>query len=482
MVASPEMRPNIVLVVMDTARADAFEPYGAATGSTPTVAQMAASGSVSTATYSTANWTVPGHVSMLSGLLPRSAGVAQVPGGEPAACKQVIRSLESRWLPEVLRRAGYATGGVSANLWIADYAGFDTGFDRFRSIRTTRHQHLHDTRLRGRLRWALEGARARADDGVAQAHEVLRQWVEEGPTQPFFWFVNLVECHSPYLPAKPYNDLFVLDRIRAADEAQRYLNMATIWRTCLGGEPLPVATLERMRHLYRRSVLTMDDWLGRFLELLDAHGLIEDTVVVVTSDHGENLGEGGLIGHAFSLDNRLLEVPLVSSRPELPATGITSLADLPAALAELAGITDHPWQARTVPAGVAVAQMDGLAASDDPRAAGAVRDWGLGAEALRLMSTTATAAVRGPLKLVRAGGTETLFRLDSDPLEGRPLAVDGTVEAELGADLATLRAALDASDREAEEVLVGVSAPDPGAHTMPGREEIESQMRLLGYL
>ena len=147
--------------------------------------------------------------------------------------------------------------------------------------------------------------------------------------------MNLVECHSPYLPPWPYNDLGPIARLRAAEEARRHLTLSGIWKACAGNFDVAPGALERMRHLYARSVRLMDDWLRDLLADLDRRGILDRTLVIVTSDHGENFGEGGLMGHAFSLDQRLLHVPLVIAGPGAPADdpGIVSLAALPRMIA-----------------------------------------------------------------------------------------------------------------------------------------------------
>ncbi len=216
---------------------------------------------------------------------------------------------------------------------MSEAAGFATGFDVFEEVETGRRQaELEREDLRGRLAWARDGLRADADDGAGAAEAVLERWLAESREKPFFWFVNLVEAHSPYLPPKPYDDLGPLERMRAADEARRYLNLSAIWRACLTGAVPPADALDRMRHLYARSVRLADDWVGRFLTRLADAGLADDTLVLVTSDHGENFGEEGLMAHAFSLDDRLVNVPFVSSH-DLSAPGPLSLADVPALLA-----------------------------------------------------------------------------------------------------------------------------------------------------
>src|SRR5205809_489621 len=105
------MRPNVLLVVLDAARRDSLEPYGAPAGASPAVAQLAASGVALPEVYATGCWTAPSHVSILTGMMPRAAGLARVPA--PSAGKAGLEPFRDRMLAEVLRRAGYATGGAS---------------------------------------------------------------------------------------------------------------------------------------------------------------------------------------------------------------------------------------------------------------------------------------------------------------------------------------------------------------------------------
>jgi arylsulfatase A-like enzyme len=294
--------------------------------------------------------------------------------------------------------------------------------------------------------------------------------IEETPRRPFFWFVNLVECHSPYLPPRPYDDLPLAQRVRAGAEARRHLTLDAIWRACAGGFDIPDDAIARMRHLYARSVRYMDDWLGRVLERLDGARLLDDTLVLVTSDHGENLGEGGLISHAFSLDERLIRVPLVAAGP-VPVPEIASLVDLPRLVAEAAGLQGHPWAAAELEPGVRVAQFDPLTGRDDPRAKDVVERWGLGEDALERITSPITCATDGRRKLVRFGEGELLYDLDDDPLEARPRTANGAAPPEL-------RAALE----HPALWRAPAAQPAPAEPGGPEADDIERRMRLLGYM
>ena len=470
------MRPNVLLIVLDTARADVFEPYGAAAGSTPTVAQLAARGAALPA-YSTANWTVPSHASMFTGLMPRDLGLTQVAGGDRSRCRAPMADNADRNIVKALADAGWATRGVSANPWISTDSGFGVGFEELLSVVAPRRRSMHDASMKGRIRWALDGVLARADHGARQIEEVLARWIADVDGQrPFFWFVNLLECHSPYLPPRPYNDLPPWRRAQVAGEARHYLTLDSVFRICSGNMSVPAPALARMGHLYRQAITLMDDWLARVLSALDAKGLLDDTQVIVTSDHGENLGESGLIGHAFSLDNRLLRIPFVTGGPlDLAASGPLSLAGVPQRLAEALDIDDHPWQEGSD--GLIVAQHDGVAAPDSPEMRDAADRWALSPESVHRLARSLTAATDTRWKLVvEHDGGEVVYDLGSDPLEQRPLPAD----AAPADTLARLRKAV-------ESALTGVAPAPTHAPTGPPAEQtdveaLEEQMRLLGYL
>jgi arylsulfatase A-like enzyme len=467
--------PNVLLVIFDAGRRDAFEPYGAPADSTPTVAQLARRGTALPEVYATGCWTAPSHASMFTGLLPRAAGVSRVPS--PGAAKAALAAHSERMLPAVLRRAGYTTGAVTANLWCSPASGFDTGFDHFEEVDPGRHARIDKGGRRHRLEWALEGVRGKVDHGARVAGAGLDRWVGTTGDKPFFAFVNLMEAHSPYLPPLPYGGYNLLRRLRVAEEARRFYTLAGICRACAGLVEVPPAALERAAHLYRAGIRYMDDWLGARLERLDELGLLDDTVVIVAADHGENLGENGFIAHALSLDNRLLRVPFVVAGPDEGAPEINSLADLPRYIAGRAGIEEHPWTDGP-PAGYGVAQFDPPGTDGDPETIRGFERMGVGAN-MEPFRTPLTAAVAGDLKLLRRGDREELYDLAADPLEQRPLS-PGDAGPEHEAAVAGLRAAL---EHPAVATVAGQSsaAPPPEASEQE-MQDLEERMRLLGYM
>src|SRR4051794_22080167 len=395
------MRPNILWIVLDTARADALEPYGAVAGASPVVHDLARRGAAVEGVHSTASWTLPAHVSMFAGGLPRQLGLADQAGMSALNAKPLVTRLRERLIAEVLRKAGYRTAGVSTNAWVSETSGFATGFERFVDVADHRQAKMASESRRDRLARGREVLRARVDDGAAAAGRLLRDWSAELASEPFFWFVNLVECHSPYLPPKPHAELGPLGRLRAGEDARRYLTQGAVWEACVKLQPPPADALERMRAGYRGAIRYMDDWLGDVLEALDGAGRLDDTLVIVSSDHGENFGEGGLLAHGFSLDERLIRVPFIVAGPGAEALhGVRSVAELPALLAQIAGVARSPYAGDDLPP-LPVAQFDSPAFElDHHLTQWTIDHWSLDEAAALRLTAPLTATSDGRHKLV----------------------------------------------------------------------------------
>jgi arylsulfatase A-like enzyme len=314
---------------------------------------------------------------------------------------------------------------------------------------------------------------------MGRAEEIVRGWISDASTQPFFWFVNLMECHSPYLPPRPYNDLPFRERFRSGGDVRRFLSYASVARYCMREMEIPVAALDRMRRLYARAVRAMDAWVGRIAEELDRRRMLDDTLLIITSDHGENLGEGHLIGHVMSLDDRLLRVPFVMAGPGATARSsrLTSLADVPRLVAEAAALGAHPWDVSKDEDGVVIAQTEGFRAITRQAVEGLVRAWHLSEVAAERMCMRQTCAFDGRFKLVHDDHGERLFDLEADPAESRDvLGEEPANAARLRVALAQVERATPAPERGEE------SRRAPGAAVGNENEDLERRLKLLGYL
>jgi arylsulfatase A-like enzyme len=473
-------RPNILLVVLDALRRDAIEPHGAPPGSTPAIAQLARRGSAHPHAYATSSWTLPSHASMFTGLLPRRLGLGQPPDGSPEGARLVLEQAAERLLPRALQAAGYDTLGFSANLWASGHAGLDIGFGQFLYAvpdRGGRIEAMLGDGRRAQLAWALEALRSSSDNGAAELGRALRTAIERWAGRPTFWFVNVCECHSPCMPPRPWNDLSPASRVRAALAARRDYSFEALCLYAAGHREIPDDAMAQARHLYGRAAAYMDSWLADALEALDRRGILDETLVIVTADHGENFGEHGLLAHGFAVNETLVNVPLVIAGPGAPGpAGTFSLAELPRLLAGAAALDDHPWQEDELPSGLAVSQYDALGPPDHPRVRSFAERWGLDDAAVGRLTADFTSVTDGKRKLVVRNHDEPLlYDLERDPAEGEPL------DPHLAGDsFADLRAALEHPALAVQEPSVPAR---PGAERSARElEALERQMKLLGYM
>jgi arylsulfatase A-like enzyme len=228
-----------------------------------------------------------------------------------------------------------------------------------------------------------------------------------------------------------------------------------------------------MRHLYARSISYMDAWLGRVLKTLARRGILEDTLVIITADHGESFGEDGLIAHGFGLTEPLIHVPLIMAGPGAAATDRAfSLAELPGLIARAAGVSDHAVARREHPPGIAVAQYDAIGPPDHPRIIEFAQRWELDSAAVARLTTSFSVATDGARKLVQTADGEHRYDLIADPAAARPL------EQSTYDSFSDLRSALERCDTAVPEL----ATRPPAAISEAERLELERQMKLLGYM
>ena len=289
-IQNPPHVTSIVLVVLDTVRADHCSACGYGKPTTPRLERLAAQGLLFDHARSVAPWTLPSHASLFTGRLPHQHGC----------------NWEHRWLAdsqetiaETLADAGFETFGVSTNPNVSSLYHLDQGFTRF----------LETWRLR-----QDEERRGLSDSSIANAE--IRAWLSQRDArEPFFLFVNYNDAHLPYAPPPP-NDRLFGDAGDSTDAARPFAARGDLLQVTLAGEAtVRPEDMAGLAALYDGDVRTADERLGELVDMLDEFELAEDTVLIVTSDHGEHLGEGGRVDHQLSLDEALLRVPLVVRFP-----------------------------------------------------------------------------------------------------------------------------------------------------------------------
>jgi arylsulfatase A-like enzyme len=319
--------PNIVFIVLDTARADRMSYNGYPRLTTPYIDAFARDAVTYSNAHSVAPWTLPSHMSMFTGLLPGQHGATWRAFATPDNMtlgellnKTFSLAEPARFLPTRLRQLGYHTVGFSSNAWVSRRTGFDQGFDAFYEMwqddsRVNKGYDWLPPRVRhALLSWIPPDVSSASELDRGDGGQVLRKLREHvaanGPLrQPFFLFFNFIDPHYPYSPPPSWRYAYSDDReLGEAIALFRFdeMDMQT------GLRPVDVT---RFRPFYDAEINYVDCVVGRLLTWLREQGVYDDALVVVTSDHGEHLGEGGHFSHQFSVEEELLRVPLVIKYP-----------------------------------------------------------------------------------------------------------------------------------------------------------------------
>jgi arylsulfatase A-like enzyme len=272
--------PHVLLVTLDTTRADHLSLYGHDRPTSPNLDELARESVVYERAYSTSSWTLPAHASLFTGRYPTSHGARHDAGGRLVLASAIERAPTSvraramdageQTLAELLAARGYRTGAVVAGPWLIGTFGLAKGF----------------------AHWDDDGIRSAAGRRATAVTDRAIAWLEAGDARPDFLFLNYFDPHAPYLPPPSHARAFLPP----------------------GVTPDPRSRVQADA-LYDAEILYMDHELGRLLRHLRESGRLDETLVVVTADHGELLGEHGTFGHGRFLWEPLTRVPLVVRPP-----------------------------------------------------------------------------------------------------------------------------------------------------------------------
>lgn len=467
------MPANLLLMVFDTAREDALRPETA-----PAIGDLAGRGRWYRHAVAPAPWTLPSHGSILTGRRPSEHGItgaSVMQAGGPRSTRPIIEGLADGWLPEHLRRAGYATFGCSANPWIGPALGFNHGFEAFHE--SWRHAKLpklgsplevrtgNDSSLGRYAKAARVHARriaGRGDGGAEFSLAALERFLDGNANRrPFFAFLNLMEPHAPYVPPASFG-AGGRRRLEGLSAVRRWTADRMILFS-LGRDEISAADLALLREMYEGELRYCDRVLARTLDALEARGVLDETVIAVTSDHGESLGEHHKLSHVLSMHEPLLHVPLVVAGPGVPpgsedaVTGLLSLAPM------FAGLAADRW----APAAPESAVAEYESASNQVSAGQRIEErfGGLSEEQRAMVRSRWVAAYEDRFKyLASSEGDEALYDLAADPTETHDVRAENSA---VTARLAARRGSWAGAEETPAEAL---------------DEEIVSHLQGLGYL
>jgi arylsulfatase A-like enzyme len=477
-------RPNVLWIVWDTVRADHLGLYGYERETTPNLERWAAGARVFEDCLSTAGYTLPSHGSMFTGLLP----------SEHCAHNDHPR-LDDRYptIAELLRSVGYRTYMYSANPHISSAGNLAQGFDRAdhpwsphfrerakRIVRDKLSDEDTSSELGATFRRAAPGSDRMSIWNIKAtgelAEEAILAWLDsEDARRPFFVFANYMEAHRPLIPPRRYRE-----RMLSPEQVERSYRVnrswMPTWEYTFGLRDYDDEEIELTRATYDAALAELDELFGHLIETLQERGHLDDTVVILTSDHGEHLGEQHMLDHQHSVYQPLLRVPLIVHYPPRFAPGreATPVAnfDVFPTLLELIGI-DPPIGLRSRATSLLSPSSERPRYAEDPAAArvsiATVKlshpDWDPAPWQRRLRTL-----VEDDHKLIwGSDGRRELFDLSADPLERDDLI-------ERRDDLAsTLQQSLDAYHGSLELCEPGEAPPD----LTP--QQIE-RLKALGYI
>lgn len=447
----PPPAPNLLLIVVDTLRADRLGCYGYHRDLTPFVDSLAARGVRFENAYAPSSWTGPSVASLLTSRYPSEHGVTSF--------LSVLRG-PNVTLPEVLQAHGFATAGVTANPFVNLRRGFAQGFDTFHVLPRT-----------GKNPDTAPAAPA------AAVNRLALDWLDSpaaGESSRFFLYLQYMEPHSPHVPPAA-----LIEEILAGEPHPDIRRANT---NVAPGVEVPPDIVRDLRNLYDVDVAWFDRQLRDFFTDLDRRGFLDDTLVVLTADHGEGLADHGPIGHGNSLFNEEIRVPLIvvppGDHPPAVVAEPVSLIDIAPTLIELAHLrAPESFRGRSLRPhllggeGIASRLQRRLwrwlfGESSDVASELPMLPFGDRTRRFRHF----TAVVDGPHKLIADDADErAYYDLEGDPTEANPDALSAGERASLEQKLVRFRARVDD-----ETDATGAATRELDAATL-------ESMRALGY-
>ncbi|TNF61310.1 MAG: hypothetical protein EP303_05845 [Deltaproteobacteria bacterium] len=374
-----EPAKNVVVLVIDTLRADKLRPFNVETRvKTPVIDRFASEGVVFELAQSPENWTKPAVASILTGLHPlthqQKTGDAALPSS-------------AELLSEHLKGEGFTTGSFIANGYVSDRFGFDQGWDDYSN-------------------YIREGGSTEAKDVFDKAGN----WIEAHKDERFFAYIQTIDPHVPYDPPGEYLQMYDPSEYSGQIRPRMTGDLLEKAKRNPPEVVFDASDKRRLKALHDGEITKHDHFFGAFLERLAELGLADDTLVVVTSDHGEEFEDHGSWGHGHSVYQELLHVPLLFRLPNrLPAGAkvgnAVSTLDISATVTELLGVPGMVHNEGHTLVGL----MLGEAPSQPTVAFSDFQDD-------RRVITT------GRWKLILRGNlTSTMFDLVADPMEKKQL-------------------------------------------------------------
>lgn len=329
-------RLNIILIIMDAVRADHLSCYGYHRKTSPNIDKLAKRGVLFENAFSAAEWSPPSHASIFTG---------KYPSYHKTQGKDVFLHTENTTIAEILGSNGYQTFGVTSNMLLSPTSGFSKGFQNylvldapyrsFKSIKQSPKDFIR-TLIYGVDRYTYRNI------------EIIKRFISKhGKKRPFFLFSNLLNCHAPYDPPRPFKKQFCSSLKEPTLYIMEWFSNKMLGHTgekiCDGSLDIRKLNLiateygqysfmakelqvsqeewEVVKSWYDGEISYLDHRIGDLISFLDDQGTFDKTFLIITSDHGDNFGQHGLATHRFCLYDSLLHVPLIMVCPDVIPKG-----------------------------------------------------------------------------------------------------------------------------------------------------------------
>ena len=458
----PERSANILLIVMDTVRQDRLSVYGCERNTCPKIAKFANDALVFDA-YSPSHWTLPSHASLFTGLYPTENGT------QSNLCGRLDEANET--LAEILVGSGYRTGAVVANNAVLSLdSGFPQGFNYY-------FTDMGDLLPPFNFWMGYLVRKFRPDSRLFLAEQTMTaaavnkralKWLKEKSDRPFFLFLNYMDAHALYLPPTPYDKMwsdqgYLLNRFHPQRKFVKYRD-----EVIADSRQVTDEEYSYLLGQYDGAISYMDEQIGRLFEELKKIGLYDNTLIIVTSDHGEFFGEHGLMAHPGSLYQEIVHVPLIVK----PPAGADTATEDPVGPVSLVNLFHSVLNM------VRIQHQTGRGEADIFRGETTMvmAECHLDGNLSERLGKDLYCLIDGNLKLiVTSSGTEEIFNIENDP--GELHTLEETVLPEYSQPIAGMRNLLREKIKELDRrALIPVKLDDER------QKRIRERLKVLGYI
>jgi arylsulfatase A-like enzyme len=450
----PPPRPSILVISVDTLRADHLQSYGYERKTSPAIDRFASASTRFEQAHTHSTATLPAHLSLLTSRLPPQLGITRADGINDTQYATHLRLADSvETLAEVLAANGYTTAAFTEGGFVDPRYGFDQGFAHFETVAVA------------------DGA---TRDGLRQSLPRIGEWLEArenaNDARPFFLFLHTYDIHEPYETTENFTRIFS-DMTHAELERELGYPPRPRWLS-KHREQLTEETVDRVKGLYDNGVYAVDRGLARLFVGLQQLEAYDDAILVLLSDHGEEFLDHGDFGHGGRVYQEQARVPLLFRLPR--GRGAGNVVNAPVGLIDVAP-TLLDFAQIEAPAAFEGRSLRGLIEGDDDGSRFETRDLYVGIADRR---KNVAALRRGRWKLVDNGAEASaeLYDLAADPTEQRDLADRQPARVEtMQRELVDWTARLAA---EAQAAGLAAVAQEPG----PPDPEHEATLEALGYI